>query len=47
MSLTEFYLACDGLEEFHSGGKAKPLTKNELDNLMELWSIVETKERLL
>ena len=37
MSLTEFYLACDGLEEFHSGGKAKPLTKNELDNLMELY----------
>jgi uncharacterized phage protein (TIGR02216 family) len=35
MSLTEFYAACDGLQEFHSGGKPKPMTRPELEDLME------------
>lgn len=35
LSLTEFLLAVEGFAEFHSGGKPPPLTKNELNELME------------
>lgn len=35
MSLYEFYQASEGFAEFHSGGQPKPLTRNELDDLME------------
>ena len=35
MSLQEFLLAVDGFVEFNSGGTPPPLTKNELDDLME------------
>lgn len=38
MSLREFYAACDGLNEFHGGGaKNGPMTKSELEELMELY----------
>lgn len=35
MSYYEFYQACEGFAEFHSGGKPKPLTRHELEDLME------------
>ena len=35
MGFEEFYLATQGFAEFHSGGKPPPLTRNELDDLME------------
>ena len=35
MSYYEFYHACEGFAEFHSGGKPKPLTRHELEDLME------------
>jgi uncharacterized phage protein (TIGR02216 family) len=35
MSFYEFYEAIDGFIEFHSGGKPPPLTRDELDDLME------------
>ena len=38
LSLYEFYAACDGLNEFNSGGKKHtPLTRSELDELMEMY----------
>ena len=38
LSLYEFYAACDGLNEFNSGGKKhSPLTRSELDELMEMY----------
>lgn len=37
MSLKEFYSACDGLQEYNSSGDHKPLTRNELEELMELY----------
>ena len=37
MSFQEFYAAVEGFAEFHSGGKPPPLSKGELDNLMELY----------
>lgn len=37
MSLQEFYAAMSGFAEFHSGGKPPPLSRNELDELMELY----------
>mgnify|MGYP003140601072 CR=1 FL=1 len=35
MSFTEFYSAVEGFAEFHSGGKPPPLSKGELEDLME------------
>lgn len=35
MSITEFYAAIEGFAEFHSGGKPPPLSRNELEDLME------------
>lgn len=36
MSFTEFYAAVEGFAEFHSaGGTPPPLTRDELDDLME------------
>jgi len=35
MSFLEFYMAVEGFAEFHSGGKAPPLSKGELEDLME------------
>jgi hypothetical protein len=35
MSIKEFYLAIEGFSDFHSGGKPPPLTKSEVDDLME------------
>lgn len=35
MSLEEFLIACEGFTEFHSNGEPPPLTRNELDSLME------------
>ena len=35
MSYYEFYQACEGFAEFNSGGKSKPLTRDELTDLME------------
>lgn len=37
MSLQEFYAACDGLQEYNSGGDKGPLTRDELSELMELY----------
>ena len=37
MSFEELYLAIEGFAEFHSGGKPPPLTKDELNELMELY----------
>lgn len=37
MSLQEFYSACDGLNEYNSGSESRPLTRNELEELMELY----------
>jgi hypothetical protein len=36
MSLQEFFAALNGFAEFHSGGKPPPLSKSELEELMEL-----------
>ena len=35
MSMIEFQTALDGFSDFHSGGKPPPLSKGELDDLME------------
>ena len=35
LSLNEFYSATEGFSEFHSGGKPPPLSRYELDDLME------------
>ena len=35
MSIQEFYSAINGFAEFHSSGPPPPLTKSELDDLME------------
>jgi hypothetical protein len=35
-SFVEFIAACDGFIEFNSDGKPPPLSKNELEELMEL-----------
>lgn len=35
MSFAEFYTACDGFVEFNSGGSPPPLSKDELQDLME------------
>ena len=35
LSLHEFFLASEGVIEFHSGGKPPPLRKDELNDLME------------
>ena len=35
MSFPEFFAAITGFAEFHSDGKPPPLTKNELEDLME------------
>ena len=35
MSFPEFYAAIEGFTEFHSGGEPPPLTKDELEDLME------------
>lgn len=35
MSLPELYAAFEGFSEFHSGGQPPPLSRNELQDLME------------
>lgn len=35
MSFPELYAAFQGFSEFHSGGKPPPLSKGELEDLME------------
>jgi uncharacterized phage protein (TIGR02216 family) len=35
MSFQEFYMAVDGFAEFHSGGKPPPLSRGELEDMME------------
>lgn len=35
MSFPEFYNAVEGFAEFHSGGKPPPLSKGELEDMME------------
>ena len=35
MSFPELYAAFEGFSEFHSGGKPPPLSKGELEDLME------------
>lgn len=35
MSMQEFILATEGFVEFNSDGKPPPMTRNELDSLME------------
>ena len=35
MSLSEFLLAVEGFSEFNSGGEKPPLSRNELNDLME------------
>ena len=37
MSFPEFYAAIAGVAEFHSGGKPPPLTRDGLEELMELY----------
>ena len=39
MTLTEFYAACEGLNQFHGGGSEKngPMLRSELEELMELY----------
>ena len=37
LSFEELYLAVEGFAEFHSGGKPPPLTRDELEELMELY----------
>lgn len=35
MSFPELYAAFEGFSDFHSGGKPPPLSKGELEDLME------------
>ena len=35
MSFPDFYRPVEGFAEFHSGGKPPPLSKGELEDLME------------
>ena len=35
MSFPEFYAAVEGFAEIHSGGEPPPLSRNELEDLME------------
>ena len=35
LSMMEFNSALNGFADFHSGGKPPPLSKSELDDLME------------
>jgi uncharacterized phage protein (TIGR02216 family) len=35
LSLQEFYAATSGFAQFHSGGKPPPLTRDELNDMME------------
>jgi hypothetical protein len=35
MGIPEFYLAIEGFSDFHSSGTPPPLSKDELDDLME------------
>ena len=37
MSLPELFLAIDGFKEFHVGKKDRPMSKDELKELMELY----------
>jgi uncharacterized phage protein (TIGR02216 family) len=37
MSLVEFFAACAGFAEFHSGGKPPPLKQSDLQEMMELY----------
>lgn len=37
MSLEEFYCAIEGFKQFHSAQTSEPMTRNELDRLMELY----------
>jgi len=37
LSPREMYQAVKGFKQFHGGGKEEPITKDELDNLMELY----------
>ena len=37
MSITEITLAIKGFSEFNGGNKDKPMGKNELNELMELY----------
>lgn len=37
MSFAELYAAFEGFSEFHSGGKPPPLSKGELEGLMEIY----------
>jgi len=37
MSITEITLAIKGFSEFNGGSKDKPMGKNELNELMELY----------
>ena len=37
MSFTEFYNALQGFKEFHCSKQNEPLTKSELDELMEMY----------
>ena len=36
-SIPEVHCAIQGFKEFHVGEQATPMTKSELDNLMELY----------
>tara|TARA_E500000318_G_C3487079_1_gene182795 strand:+ start:446 stop:595 length:150 start_codon:yes stop_codon:yes gene_type:complete len=35
LSFYEFYRAIEGFAEFHGGGKPPPLSRDELEDLME------------
>jgi len=35
MSFYEFYRAIEGFADFHGGGKPKPMSRDELHDLME------------
>jgi len=37
MSPTEIYMAVDAFVEFNGGNQEEPMTRDELDNLMELY----------
>jgi len=37
LSPREMYQAIRGFKQFNGGGKEEPVTKDELDNLMELY----------
>tara|TARA_Y100000114_G_scaffold115597_1_gene109766 strand:- start:7242 stop:7412 length:171 start_codon:yes stop_codon:yes gene_type:complete len=36
MSVIEIYIAIEGFKEFHTSEEERPMTKNELRDLMEL-----------